>query len=204
MYNINWPETYSMFTGIGTVVMAIAVSAAAWIAIKTLNERRDIRRENLSTKLLGIWQKDEYSKKFKKIRSFYDLKSEALKEYYKKEEKTPIDFTPFDDKFMEVLAAMISLKNFIFNLSYYLDRKELVLENIDIDFSSRLVLNKEESMKKFYKVLRWGYEYINFGLVITSEDKKILNDFYIQVSEYKKYKDLVDYIKEDNKGLNHQ
>ena len=117
---INWPETYSMFTGIGTIIMAIAVSVTARVAIKTLCERRDIRRENLSTKLLDIWQRDEYSKKIEKIRGFYNLKSEVLKEYYKKETKTPFDFTPFDDKFMEVLAAMISVKNFIFKLSHFI------------------------------------------------------------------------------------
>jgi len=204
MCGINWPETYSMFTGIGTIVIAFAVSATAWIAIKTLNERQDIGRENLGTKLLDIWQKEKYTKKFTKIRIFYDLKSEDLKKHYEKEEKAPIDFSPLDEEFMEVLAALISLKNFIFKLNYYLDRKKLVMENIDIDFSSRLVLNTEKSMKKFYEVLRWSYDNINFGSLITSKDKKILNNFYIRVSNYKKYNDLVVYIKEDSIKLNYQ
>jgi len=203
MCNINWPETYSMFTGIGSLVMALAVSAAAWIAIKTLNVSRDIRRQDLSTKLLDIWQKNEYSKKYTKLQDFYDLKSENLKNYYKTEEKTPIDFTPFDEKFMEVLNTLISLKNFILKLNYYLDKKKLVIENIDIDFSSRLVLNTEKSMKKLYEVLRWSYEYINFASLITLKDKNILNNFYIRVSKYKKYNDLVEYIIENNKKLKH-
>lgn len=74
MYPINWQETFSMFTGLGTLIMAVSVSIASGIAVKTLLKSQDERRHELSTKLLVIWQKDEYQKKFIKIREFYILK----------------------------------------------------------------------------------------------------------------------------------
>lgn len=101
---------------------------------------------------------------------------------------------------MKVLASMISIKNFINKLNYYLDKKKLVLENIDLDFNGRLVLNTEESMTKFYEILKWGYKYINFGDLITTKDIEILNNFYFRVSKYKEYPNLYGYLKEVNKN----
>ena len=199
MCSINWQETFSMFTVIGTLIMAISVSIASGVAIKTLLKSQDERRHELSTSLLNTWQKDEYHKKFKKINEFYNLKSKDLEQFYEKNKKTPIDFTPFDDEFMDVLASMVSIKNFINKINYYLDKKKLTSENIDFDFNSRLILNKEKSMKDFYEILKWGYKYINFGGLITTRDIEILNNFYLKVSKYKKYSNLFEHIREDNK-----
>lgn len=42
MCAIDWQETFSMFTGVGTLIMAISVSIASGVAAKTLLKSQDV------------------------------------------------------------------------------------------------------------------------------------------------------------------
>ncbi|MBA7666272.1 hypothetical protein ES703_74351 [subsurface metagenome] len=195
--------TWAKWMAIGTLIMALAILITVIFAWITLYNNKKTQMEELSTKMVDIWYKEKNDESLKKIAAFYRKKSKDLEGFIKKEKTKPIDFTVTDEEFTENIHELIKIKNFIYKLNYYIEKKKLSPENISIDFYEILNLRSVHHFIATYNIIRWGYENINFGVLMpfnTEEDRKILNNFFLNIAKYNNYKQLINIILEDNKN----
>lgn len=177
----DWLTTWTMITGIGSAVIAIAIAITAVIVGKTLISNKKAKMEELSTKMANIWYEGKYEEKLSKI-SLLHLK--VIKEEYKDYE--------YNWETIKISFDLKSVENYIYKLNYFLDSNRLSLENIYIDFYNIFSLYTQPMMTVCYGELKWAHNWLKFDK--SYNGKSIIDIFFKKLAKHLKYGDLIAYI----------
>ncbi|MFA5014196.1 MAG: hypothetical protein WC549_01460 [Actinomycetota bacterium] len=114
-------DIWTKIASIGTIIMAVAIVATAFIAIRTLLKDRNEQRFDLALRLKSIWINDKYEESL----------LELLEESRKKES---------DQDIVLIKLKLSRLLDYYGLISWYLNRGRLNFEVLRIYFSNVLYL----------------------------------------------------------------